>query len=152
MPAFETSFQTTSLAPVNGTYNIIFVTGPLGATFVSRAVGFSGASGVATVYEAPTGVTGGTQTQSRRLNRRITNTASGVMTIGATISGVGSQASAPTYYRGSVGNGQTSVGTFSVQAFPRVLEPNKTYLLQFINTDPTNAQIVDFYFQWTEGK
>lgn len=152
MPAFETSFQTTSLAAVNGTYNIIFTTGPLGATFVNRGVGFSGASGVATVYEGPTGVTGGTTVQSRRLNRRVTTVASGVMTKGATIGGVGTEVSAPSYYRGSVGNGQASVGTFSVQAFPRVLEPNKTYLLQFVNTDPTNAQIVDFYFQWTEGK
>lgn len=152
MPTFESSFQSSSLAAVNGTYNIIFTTGALGATFLARNVGFSGASGKAIVYKAPTGVTGGTVTASHRLNQRVTNVAEGVLTAGATIATTGSQVSSPTFYRGSVGNGQTTVGTFATQTTARTLEPNTTYLLQFINTDPTNAQIVDFYFQWSEGK
>lgn len=152
MATFEVSFQSTSLAAVNGTYNIVFTTGALGAVFTARNVGFSGASGRAIVYEAPAGVTGGTPTSSYRLNLRNTNVATGTLTVGATVGGVGTQVSSPTYYRGSIGNGQTTVGTFAAQATVRTLKPNTTYLLQFVNTDPTNAQIVDFYLQWYEGK
>lgn len=152
MATFEVSFQSPSLAAVNGTYNMVFTTGPLGAVFTARNVGFSGASGRAIVYKAPTGVTGGTPSPSYRLNQRITNVAEGILTIGATVGGVGAQVSSPTFYRGSIGNGQTTVGTFAAQTTVRTLEPNTTYLLQFVNTDPTNAQIVDFYLQWFEGR
>lgn len=150
MATFEISFQTSSIAAA-GTYNIIFTTGSLGAAFVARTVGFSGTAAKAIVYKAPTGVTGGSVQASYRMNQRVTNTAQGVMTIGATISGVGTQASAPTFYRGSAGVGPTTVGTYAVQSSTRTLEPNTTYLLQFTNND-AGAQIFDLYFQWIEGK
>lgn len=150
MASFETSFQTASVA-AGATYNIIFTTGALGAAFVARTVGFSGTAAKAIVYKTPTGVTGGTAQASYRMNQRITNTAQGVMTIGATVGGVGTQASAPTFYRGSSGVGPTTIGTYAVQSSTRTLEPNTTYLLQFTNND-AGAQVFDLYFQWIEGK
>lgn len=152
MSTFEASFQSTSIPAVNGAFNILFTTGERDAVFVARGVGFSGVSAVATVYESPTGVSGGTTVDPHRLNQRVSTAPTGVMKKGVTISGLGTQVSSQTFYRGSSGVGHATVGTFSTQAGFRKLKANTTYLLQFVNTDPTNPQIVDFYFQWYEGR
>lgn len=148
MTNFETSFKSASI-PAAGTYNVVFTTGDLGATFTSRIIGFSGSAGAATVYEGPTGVTGGSTAAIHKLNQRFTTAPLGVMTHGVTISGTGTQASAPTYYRGTTNPGPGVVGTYATAAASRTLKPNTTYLLQFVNNDAA-AQVLDIYFAWQE--
>lgn len=148
MANFETSFKTASI-PAAGVYNVIFTTGALGASFTARSVSFSGTAGSAAVYEAPTGVAGGTPAPSSRLNQRITTTALGVMTHGNTISTTGTSVAAVSYYRGSSGVGNSVVGTFVTAAAQRTLKPNTVYLLQFTNSDAA-AQVIDLYFAWSE--
>ena len=150
MAVFETAFRSASI-PTGQVYNVVFTTGSNGATFTNRTIGFSGTSGSAIVYEAPTGVTGGTAVTSYKLQNNKTANASGAMTHGVTISGVGTQGSAPSYYRGSAGIGPSVIGTYSTSASARVLKANTTYLLQFTNSDAA-AQVIDLYFQWSEGR
>lgn len=150
MATFEATIRSSSIAAA-GTYNVIFTTGPVGATFTNRTVGFNGTAGSAIVYEAPTGVTGGSAVVPYKLDLKRTEEAAGVMTAGATISGTGTQSSSVSYYRGTQGNGQFVVGTYATTVGMRTLKPNTTYLLQFTNSDG-GAQVIDLYFQWKEGK
>jgi hypothetical protein len=150
MATFETAFKSASI-PAGQVYNVIFSTGPKGAIFTNRTIGFSGTAGVATVYESPTGVTGGTVASSYKLHNTRTESALGVMTHGVTISDTGTQSSSPSYYRGSTGIGPSVVGTYSTSSSSRVLKANTSYLLQFTNSD-AGAQVIDLYFQWREGR
>lgn len=146
---FECSVRTASI-PAGGVYNIAFSCGASPAVFQSRTVGFNGASGMANVYEAPTGVTGGTTQAIFPMDLYFGAVPQGVMTAGVTITGTGTKRAATSYYRGTTGNGQTSVGTFATIGGMRRLKNNTTYLLQFTNDD-AEAQVIDIYFRWYEG-
>ena len=146
MAIFEATVRSSSIA-AGGTYNIIFTTGSNPAVFLNRIVSFVGTAGSALVYEAPTGVSGGTVTPIFKLDQMDPQTIKGVMTQGATIGGVGTQASAPSYYKGSAG---PAVGTYVASTGFRRLKPATTYLLQFTNND-VGAQVIDIYFRWYEG-
>jgi len=146
MATYETTVRTASI-PAAGTYNITFNTGAIPAVFLNRIIGFTGTAGSAVVYEAPTGVSGGTVQASYQADQLETQAARGVMTIGVTVGGVGTQRSAISYYKGAAG---PSVGTYSASTGQRRLKPFTTYLLQFTNSD-VGAQVIDIYFRWYEG-
>lgn len=150
MPVFESSVRTASIA-AGATYNIVFNTGNTPAIFLARNVGFAGLGFVADVYEAPTGVTGGTVNPSYASDQIDMPTPKGVMTVGATVGGVGTKRAAPSYYRGSGASNPNQIsGTFGAAAGTRRLKPNTVYLLQFLNNDAA-AQTLDIYFRWYEG-
>lgn len=146
---FECSFRSASIVAA-GNLNIIFTTGSRPAVFFARTVGFSGTGASAVVYEAPTGVTGGTAVVLYPMDLVTGATAQGTMLQGATVSGNGTQRAAKTFYRGSSGVGNSVIGTYGSTTGNRRLKPYTTYLLQFTNDD-SNAQTFDLYFRWYEG-
>jgi hypothetical protein len=147
MATFEATVRSSSIA-AGGTYNVTFTTGSNPAVFLNRIVSFVGSAGGAVVYEAPTGVSGGTATSMFKLDQMDPQTIKGVMTQGVTIGGVGTQISAPSYYKGTAGG--PAVGTYAPSTGFRRLKPFTTYLLQFTNSD-VGAQVIDIYFRWYEG-
>ena len=149
MDIYECSIRSPSVAAA-GTYNIIFTTGARPAIFVARTVGFSGASLEANVYEDPTGVAGGTVVETFPTDIVMNNPSTSIMRPGATVTTNGTKRTATTYYRGSTGNGNAVIGTYSAAGGTRRLKGNTTYILQFTNTD-SNAQTIDIYFRWYEG-
>lgn len=147
MANYEAIVRSSSI-PAAGKYNITFNTGATPAVFLNRIVSFVGSAGDATVYEAPTGVSGGTVTPIFKLDQNDSQAVRGVMTQGVTIGGVGTQVSAISYYKGAAGGPAT--GTFQASTGTRRLKPFTTYLLQFTNSD-VGAQVIDIYFRWYEG-
>lgn len=147
MALYESLVRSSSIAAA-GKYNIIFTTGASPAVFLNRIVSFVGAAGDATVFEAPTGVTGGTNVPLFKLDQNDPQAVRGVMTQGVTISTTGTQVSAISYYKGAAGGPAT--GTFQASTGSRRLKPFTTYLLQFTNSD-VGAQVIDIYFRWYEG-
>lgn len=150
MPVFESSVRSASIA-TGATYSIVYNTGNTPAVFLARNVNFAGIGFIAEVYEAPTGVTGGTTGVVFNSDQILGASPRGVMTFGATVVGVGTRIAAPTYYRGTASSNPNQVaGTFGPSAGQRRLKPNTTYLLQFTNSDEA-AQSLDVYFRWYEG-
>src|SRR5689334_8148682 len=119
MAKFEAIVRSSSI-PAAGKYNITFNTGAGPAVFLNRIVSFVGSAGDATVYEAPTGVTGGTVTPIFKLDQNDPQTVRGVMTQGVTIGTTGTQISAVSYYKGAAGGPAT--GTFSASTGTRRLK------------------------------
>lgn len=151
MPVYESSIRSGSITATTGTYNVVFNTGNTPAVFIARNVSFAGLGFIAEVYEAPTGVTGGTAGTILNTDQVNPGTPKGVITYGATVGGVGTRIAAPTYYRGSGSSNPNQVaGTFGASAGSRRLKPNTVYLLQFTNNDAA-AQTLDVYLRWYEG-
>ena len=145
---YECSIQSTSIAP-GGTYSITFTTGPTHCIFLDRLVGFNGVASRANVYRTPV-VTGGTTHPFFAID-----TANGIPSVssflkGVTVTDVGTQVGATSYYRGSAAIGNGVIGTYGNQRGRRRLAPFTTYMLQFINDDIA-AQTFDVYFRWYEG-
>lgn len=150
MPVFESSVRTASVAAA-GTHNMVFSTGSTPAVFLARNVNFAGAGFTAEVYEAPTGVTGGTASLGYASDQIGGSVPKGAMTTGVTITTPGTKIAATSFYRGTASNNPNqAVGTFGTLGGSRRLKPNTTYLLQFTNNDSA-AQTLDVYFRWYEG-
>lgn len=147
MAQYEATVRSASI-PAAGLYNITFVAGSNPAVFLNRIVSFVGSAGSAVVYEAPTGLSGGTVVTSYKLDQLDPQTVKGVMTQGVTVGGVGTQVGAISYYKGAAGGPAT--GTFQALSGSRRLKGGTTYLLQFTNSD-VGAQVIDIYFRWYEG-
>ena len=147
MAQYEATVRSSSIAPA-GLYNITFVTTSNPAVFLSRIVSFVGSAGSAIVYEAPTGLSGGTVVPIYKLDNLDSQVVKGVMTQGVTVGGVGTQVGATSYYKGAAGGPAT--GTFQSLNGSRRLKGATTYLLQFTNSDVA-AQVIDIYFRWYEG-
>lgn len=151
MAVFESSVRTGNIAATTGTYNVVFNTGNTPAVFLVRNVNFTGLGFVAEVYEAPTGVAGGTVGTIFNSDQIDGSTARGTITFGPTVTTVGTRIAAPTYYRGTASNNPNQVaGTFGSSTGQRRLKPNTIYLLQFTNND-TAIQTLDLYLRWYEG-
>lgn len=135
--------------PAGGTFNIIFTSGPSHCVFLDRLVGFNGSAAKANVYRNPTYTSGDV------VPFFAIDTSSGVLSTSVfisnpTVSNVGTQVGATSYYRGSNPIGNGTVGTYGTQRGKRRLSPHTTYLLQFTNDD-ANPQTIDVYFRWYEG-
>ena len=145
---YECSIQSTSVAPA-GTYTIKFTTGPTHCIFLDRLVGFNGIACRANVYREPT-TTGGTVEPFFAIDTALGVPSTSVFTKGVTVTGIGTQVGATSYYRGTAALGNGVVGTYGNQRGRRRLAPFTTYILQFINDDVA-AQTFDVYFRWYEG-
>jgi hypothetical protein len=145
---YELAGDTPALA-IGGVINTIFTTGPKPVIIKSRIVKFSGASLPTRVYRGPT-YSGGAITPYFNLNDRNPVAGGVVVRTGVTVSAVGTEFGAPTFDIGSVGVGNSSLGTFSVIGIERLLAPNTTYLQQILN-DSAAIQRVTSYLTWYEG-
>ena len=149
MAIYEATIRSTSIPP-GGTYNVLFTVGVVPAIFYNRTVGFSGTAGDAVVYEAPSGITGGTDVIPYVTDQTDLQVNRGQMYAGVSVTAPGTQRSARSYYRGSGSPGPSVVGTYSTAAGSRRLKPQTAYILQFTNSD-ASAQVIDLYFRWYEG-
>lgn len=147
---FEYSKRTPSI-PAGGTYTFALTAGPSHIVVLTRNVTFTGLLLEADVYRGAT-ISGGTADPVYALDTSIGDVSEVVMKSGVTVSNTGTKISATSYYQGSIGNGQTVVGTFAPSggAGVRRLRPADTSILTFTNTD-ANPQTVDFYLRWYEG-
>lgn len=145
---FEFSSLNTSLA-AGASQSAIFLTGNKTVIIKSREIQYTGQGISAQVFEGTT-YTGGTAGTIFNLNRINTATSTAQIISGVTVTLQGTAISATTYGVGSIGNGQTSVGSFTVQGIERILKPNTAYLLQITNLDTVACKIAT-YATWYEG-
>lgn len=145
---YEISSNTAALANA-ANIDTLFTTGANPVLIKSRIVKFNGTSLATRVYRAPT-FTGGSVTPYFNLNDRNPVTGGVIIRTGATVTAAGVEFGAPTFDIGSEGQGNTSLGTYSVFGIERLLAPNTTYL-QRITNDSGAVQRVAAYLTWYEG-
>lgn len=145
---YEISSNTAVLAD-GANIDTIFITGAKPVIIKSRIVKFNGASLTTRVYRAPTH-SGGAVAPYFNLNDKDPVVGGVVIRSGTTVTVVGTEFGAPTFDVGSVGQGNSSLSTYSVAGIERVLRPNTTYL-QRITNDSGAAQRVTSYLTWYEG-
>lgn len=144
----ECAIRSGSIAP-GGTFSIAFTSGPSHCVFLDRLVGFNGVAARANVYRGPT-FTGGNTSPFFAIDTSSGVLSTSVFKDSVTVTDVGTQVGATSYYRGSTAIGNGIVGTYGTQRGKRRLSPHTTYLLQFTNDDLA-AQVIDVYFRWYEG-
>lgn len=144
--SYEFSVKTAAIA-AGGTYDIIFSNGANLALFLNRETTFAGTAAQATVYETPT-YTGGTAQPSYSQDLVEGLAPRGQIITGATVTVVGTQVSATSYYRG--GSGPFFSSALGAARGRRRLKANTKYLLRFTNNDAA-AQVLDLYLRWYEG-
>lgn len=143
-------FSGDNLALANlGTIDTIFTTGANPVVIKGRTVKFNGSHLTTRVYRAPT-YTGGAIAPYFNLNDRNPVSGSATIRTGAAVSAPGTEFGAPTFDVGSVGQGNSSLSTFSVFGIERLLAPNTAYL-QRITNDSGATQEVSSYLTWYDG-
>jgi hypothetical protein len=145
---YEVASNTAALADT-ASIDTIFTTGAKPVIIKSRIVKFNGTSLTTRVYRAPT-YTGGSVVPYFNLNDKNPVAGTAVIRGGATVTLAGTEFGAPTFDIGSIGNGNSSLSTYSVSGIERILLPNTTYL-QRITNDSGATQRVASYLTWFEG-
>lgn len=145
---FEVSSYVAALA-AGANNDTIMVTGSKPVLVKTRQIAFDATKLTARVYK-DTLFTGGSVVPYFNLNQRNPVAGVAVITGGATVTNVGTEAGAPTYMIGSAGQGNNTVGAFQLSGLERLLAPNSTYMLRVTNTSPNPCQVAA-YLSWYEG-
>ena len=145
---YEVAALSTTVA-ANGTIDTLFTTGSLPVIIKARQVDFNGTSARANVYRSPT-FTGGTPVTYYNLNDISPVAGTVVIRSGGTVTSVGTEFGAPSFYIGTDGQANNKVGTYATLGNERILRPNTTYLLRLTNTSAAAMDIAT-YLSWYEG-
>lgn len=114
-----------------------------------RKIDFNGARVEARVYKN-TVFSGGTPITYYNMNLRNPIAGSMQAFAGAVVSNIGVEAGAPTFGIGSVGQGQSTSGSYATSGIERLLATQSNYLLRITNSTAA-PQDISTYLSWYEG-
>lgn len=133
----------------NSTYNIVVTTGALPVLIKDRSIYTLGQSIGVQLFKAPTGVTGGSAIPVQNYNDIAPVASTVTVTGGATVTTPGTAWGDPVHVYGASQQGNRQ-GANIAPGGDRVLSPNKSYLIQIVNSD-TQTALVDYYLTWYEA-
>lgn len=132
----------------SASYDTIFKTGAHPVALKSRTIGYTGDGVSALIYVDPV-YTGGTVTPYYNPNNMTQVTGLSTITLGTTVTDVGTQAFASEHLLGSTSHQSKGIAARDLGQ-ERILKPDTTYLFRLTSLDAQQQQ-VSSYLSWYEG-